>query len=275
MHPSNDTEATLRSLLARRILILDGAMGTMIQQHRLSEEQYRGAQFAGHARDLKGNNELLSLTRPDLISEIHEAYFAAGADISEFPRERFDVESGRRYHLDLIAPALRALQCAPQPVIAAIEGSCVGGGLEIASVCDLRIGALGCRLGAPVGRLGFPLALPELAPMLRLAGPALVSDLLLTGRLLQADEAQAAGLLQRVVAAEELDAAVEQLVEAVRAGSPLAARLNKANIRMLVEQGGAFTDAQLVDSFGFFASDDYSEGLQAFLSKRKPIFRGR
>lgn len=202
-------------------------------------------------------------------------HFAAGADISEFPRERFDVESGRRYHLDLIAPALRALQCAPQPVIAAIEGSCVGGGLEIASVCDLRIGALGCRLGAPVGRLGFPLALPELAPMLRLAGPALVSDLLLTGRLLQADEAQAAGLLQRVVAAEELDAAVEQLVEAVRAGSPLAARLNKANIRMLVEQGGAFTDAQLVDSFGFFASDDYSEGLQAFLSKRKPIFRGR
>jgi enoyl-CoA hydratase/carnithine racemase len=160
-------------------------------------------------------------------------------------------------------------------VIAAIEGSCVGGGLEIASVCDLRIGALGCRLGAPVGRLGFPLALPELAPMLRLAGPALVSDLLLTGRLLQADEAQAAGLLQRVVAAGELDAAVEQLVEAVCAGSPLAARLNKANIRMLVEQGGAFTDAQLVDSFGFFASDDYSEGLQAFLSKRKPIFRGR
>jgi enoyl-CoA hydratase len=65
------------------------------------------------------------------------------------------------------------------------------------------------------------------------------------------------------------------LVEAVCAGSPLAARLNKANIRMLVEQGGAFTDAQLVDSFGFFASDDYPEGLQAFLSKRKPIFRGR
>ena len=106
-------------------------------------------------------------------------HFAAGADISEFPRERFDIDSGRRYHLDLIAPALHALQRAPQPVIAAIEGSCVGGGLEIAGVCDLRIGARGCRLGAPVGRLGFPLALPELSPLLRLVGPALLSDLLL------------------------------------------------------------------------------------------------
>ena len=83
MPTPTDTEAILRSLLARRILILDGAMGTMIQQHRLSEEQYRGTQFAGHARDLKGNNELLSLTRPELIAQIHDAYFAAGADIIE------------------------------------------------------------------------------------------------------------------------------------------------------------------------------------------------
>lgn len=202
-------------------------------------------------------------------------HFAAGADISEFPRERFDVESGRRYHLDLIAPVLRALQCAPQPVIAAIEGSCVGGGLEIASVCDLRIGARGCRLGAPVGRLGFPLALPELAPLLRLAGPAMVSDLLLTGRLLETDEALAAGLLQRVVSPDALDAAVEQMIEAVRAGSPLASRLNKANIRMLSEQSGTFTDAQLTESFAFFASDDYAEGIRAFLARRKPVFRGR
>ncbi len=79
----SETEARLRELLARRILILDGAMGTMIQQHRLSEEQYRGERFAGHHRDVKGNNELLSLTCPGLIAGIHEAYFAAGADIIE------------------------------------------------------------------------------------------------------------------------------------------------------------------------------------------------
>ena len=83
MSTAPDTEAILRSLLARRILILDGAMGTLIQQHKLSEEQYRGSQFASHPRDLKGNNELLSLTRPELIAQIHDDYLAAGADIIE------------------------------------------------------------------------------------------------------------------------------------------------------------------------------------------------
>ena len=77
------TESRLRELLARRILILDGAMGTMIQQYRLSEADFRGERFAGHPIDLRGNNDLLSLTRPELIREIHEQYLAAGADIIE------------------------------------------------------------------------------------------------------------------------------------------------------------------------------------------------
>src|SRR5690606_17501031 len=79
----NPTEARLRDLLARRILILDGAMGTMIQRHRLDEAAYRGERFADLAQDVKGNNELLSLTQPQLIREIHEQYLAAGADIVE------------------------------------------------------------------------------------------------------------------------------------------------------------------------------------------------
>ncbi len=77
------TESRLRELLARRILILDGAMGTLIQQYRLSEAEFRGERFAGHPIDLRGNNDLLSLTRPELIREIHEQYLAAGADIIE------------------------------------------------------------------------------------------------------------------------------------------------------------------------------------------------
>jgi len=79
----SDTEARLRALLDERILILDGAMGTMIQQHRLAEADFRGERFAQFERDLKGNNELLCLTRPALIEAIHDAYLEAGADIIE------------------------------------------------------------------------------------------------------------------------------------------------------------------------------------------------
>jgi 5-methyltetrahydrofolate--homocysteine methyltransferase len=82
-HPQPDRSNQLRELLAQRLLILDGAMGTMVQQHMLVEADYRGARFANHAKDLKGNNDLLCLTRPDVIRGIHEAYLAAGADILE------------------------------------------------------------------------------------------------------------------------------------------------------------------------------------------------
>jgi 5-methyltetrahydrofolate--homocysteine methyltransferase len=82
-HPVSPLEATLREALSRRILVLDGAMGTMIQRYKLTEADYRGERFADFARDLKGNNELLSLTRPAVIAEIHEGYLAAGADIIE------------------------------------------------------------------------------------------------------------------------------------------------------------------------------------------------
>jgi enoyl-CoA hydratase/carnithine racemase len=201
-------------------------------------------------------------------------HFAAGADIAEFPRERFDVASGRHYHLGLIAPALEAIAAAPQVVIAAIEGNCVGGGLEIATVCDLRIATSGCRIGAPVGRLGFPLALPELAPLLRLVGPALAADLLLTGRLLSGEEALARGLVQRAVPQASFETALAEVVTAVQAGSPLAARLNKRNLRMLCAQAGQFSEAQLDASFAFFGSNDYTEGMTAFLQRRAPRFTG-
>jgi enoyl-CoA hydratase/carnithine racemase len=202
-------------------------------------------------------------------------HFAAGADIAEFPRERFDIASGRRYHLEVIAPALAAIRDAPQPVVAALEGNCVGGGLEIASVCDLRIAAEGSRLGAPVGKLGFPLALPELAPLLRLVGPGVAAELLLAGRLLEAREALAKGVVQRVVPPDALEAAVDETVQGVLSGSPLAARLNKRNLQMLMAQGGVFSDAQLDASFAFFSSGDYAEGMRAFLERRRPRFTGR
>lgn len=204
-----------------------------------------------------------------------DGHFAAGADIREFSAVRHDESSGRRYHLELLAPALEALRALPIPVIAAIQGHCIGGGLEIALACDLRIAAADASLGAPVGRLGFPLALPELVPLLDLVGPGVAADLLLAGRLLSGIEAQACGLVQRTVPAAGFDAAVVQIVEAVQAGSPLAARLNKRFIRLAQMRGGRLTEADIAGSFGFFGSHDYREGLAAFLQRRSPRFTGR
>lgn len=201
--------------------------------------------------------------------------FAAGADIEEFREFRYDEASGRRFHLELLAPALEAIRAAPQPVVAAIEGVCVGGGLEIALACDLRIAAEGARFGAPVGRLGFPFALPELRPLLELVGPAVAAELLLAGRLYDAQEALAKGLIHRAVPSDGLAAAIEETVAGVLAGSALAARLNKSQIRLLLARGLRYTQHDLDASFAFFGSDDYREGVSAFLEKRPPRFTGK
>jgi enoyl-CoA hydratase/carnithine racemase len=201
--------------------------------------------------------------------------FAAGADIEEFTLERHDELSGRRYHLDLIGPALSAVEHCPVPVIAAIEGVCVGGGLEIALSCDIRIARDDARFGVPVGRIGFPLALPEMVPLLQLVGPAVAAELLLANRLFDAPEAAAKGLVQRVLDAAQFEPALAQLLRGVLAGSPLAARLNKAQIRLLLDQRMRYTQHDLDASFAFFSSADYKEGITAFLAKRPPQFTGK
>ncbi|MBF1263785.1 MAG: homocysteine S-methyltransferase family protein, partial [Lautropia mirabilis] len=96
-------ETRLRELLKERILILDGAMGTMIQQYKLGEDDYRGERFRDHAHDVKGNNELLSLTRPDIIQEIHEKYLEAGADLIETNTFGATAVAQADYHLPELA----------------------------------------------------------------------------------------------------------------------------------------------------------------------------
>lgn len=200
--------------------------------------------------------------------------FAAGADIEEFAIVRHDQASGRRYHLDILAPALAAIRNVPMPTVAAIEGVCVGGGLEIAIACDVRIATEDARLGLPVGRLGFPFALPELVPLLDLVGPGLAAELLLTGRLLDGTEGCAKGLVQRAVSRDHFEAVMAECVRGILAGSPAAARQNKAQLRMLFERAPRYSAQELEASFAFLDSADYREGVAAFLAKRPPRFGG-
>jgi enoyl-CoA hydratase/carnithine racemase len=197
--------------------------------------------------------------------------FAAGADLAEFEEVHSDAVNARRFHLETVEPALMAVRDVPQPVLAAVEGICAGGGLEIAMACDIRIAADGARFGVPVGRLGFPVVLPELRLLLDRLGPAVTTELLLTGRLLGAQEALAKGVIARTAPAAEFERQVGETVQSILAGSPLAARRNKAQIQLLLERR-SYTVHDLDASFDFLQSNDHREGLAAFIAKRLPRF---
>jgi enoyl-CoA hydratase/carnithine racemase len=200
--------------------------------------------------------------------------FAAGADIAEFPVVRGDEAAVRRYHMEIIAPALAAIAGCLHPTLAMIEGVCVGGGLEIACHCDLRIAADNSRFGVPINRLGFPMAPGELQGLLALAGRAVALEILLEGRVFDAAEASVKGLLPRGVPAGGLAAEVDATVRRIAAGAQVAARINKATIRRLSPQPEPLSADELRAHFAYAGGGDHAEGVAAFLARRPPQFEG-
>ena len=200
--------------------------------------------------------------------------FAAGGDIEEFLTLRSTLEQARIYHGEWVAGALAAVADCRHPTIAAIEGPCIGGGLEIAAACDLRIAGEGARFGAPIMRLGFAMYAGELAGLLALAGPATALEILLEGRILTAREAHEKQLLTRVVADAEVQAEALATARRIAAGAPLVARLHKRLVRRLTAAARAPDLDALRENFAFLDSNDYREGLAAFFDKRPPDFTG-
>ena len=197
--------------------------------------------------------------------------FAAGADIREFPAERADMAGVQRYHREVLAPALAAVAACPHPVVAQIEGVCVGGGLEIASQCDLRIAGASARFGVPINRLGFPMAPTRCAACA--GGPRAALAILLEGRVFGADEARAMGLLTRVVDDAQVATEARRSAERIAQGAPLAARINKRLSRRLAE-GGPLSEDDYRDYFSYAESRDHQEGVRAFLAGEDPTFTG-
>ncbi len=200
-------------------------------------------------------------------------HFAAGADVEEFSSVRSTSTQGMHYHNEVIARALEAVSDCPHPTLAAIEGVCVGGGLEIACACDMRIAAPNSRFGIPISRLGFALAPGELQHLLRLVGKAVALEILLEGRVFDAVEAKEKGLVNRIAG----DPAAEALATAQRIaqGAPLAARMNKKMVRRLAPLPEPLSEQEMRDAFAILESHDYREGVQSFLAKRKPVFTGK
>lgn len=201
--------------------------------------------------------------------------FAAGADISEFDQVRSTREQVTEFHERTVFGALSAIYDCPVPVIAQIQGACAGGGLEIASVCDLRIAGRSARLGVPIRTLGFSLAMGEMEWLYRLAGPAVTAELLFEGRMLDAGEAHAKGLLTHVF--DDSKVAGQAWATAVRIteSAPLAVRTHKRQLRRLMADPSPVTREERLASYAFADSEDYAIGIRAFRDKAKPAFVGR
>lgn len=201
--------------------------------------------------------------------------FAAGADIAEFATERNNFEQGKVYHRELVYGALRAVGECRHPTVAMIHGACAGGGLELACQCDFRLAGHSARFGVPINRLGFAIAYDELAALLPLVGRAVALEILVEGRVWGSEEAEAKGLLTRLVADADLAAETQATVQRICAGAPLVARWHKQFVRRLTPQPAPLSDAEIDANFDYFSTDDYRIGYDAFINKQKPKFQGR
>ncbi|MCW5604585.1 MAG: enoyl-CoA hydratase/isomerase family protein [Burkholderiales bacterium] len=201
--------------------------------------------------------------------------FAAGADIAEFARVRDNVEQGRVYHREHVYGALQAVEECRHPTVAMIHGPCVGGGLEIACQCDLRMSGASGRFGVPINRLGFAIAYDELAALLPLVGRAVALEILVEGRVWDAPEALAKGLLTRLVADDVLEEEAYATARRIADGAPLVARWHKRFVRRLTPQPTPLTPEEIEDNFAYFNTEDYRIGYDAFINKKKPKFVGR
>ncbi|MDM0103860.1 enoyl-CoA hydratase/isomerase family protein [Variovorax sp. J22R24] len=201
------------------------------------------------------------------------AAFCAGGDISEYPSFRFDEARLREFHENEVWSALAAMLACELPMVACIEGACMGAGLEIASCCDIRLAGASARFGAPIAKLGFPMAPREAALVHGAIGDALARDMLLAASVHGADRLYDAGFLLRVVPDAELAAEALNLAQRIAALAPGAARLNKRTFAALRRSTAHESIAPLLAAaYDYADSTEHREGIEAFLSKRAPVF---
>lgn len=202
-----------------------------------------------------------------------EKAFSPGNDIGEFATERANKQQAIEYGHAMHTTANALAQCR-HPLIAQIHGICVGGGLEIAALCDFRICGESSRFGAPVKNLGLVMAYPEMAPLVRLVGPAIALEILLEGRIFDAREALAKRIVTRVVPDDQVATEARATAQRIADGAPLAARWHKKFARRLADPR-PLSDAEYDECYDCFDTEDFRIGYEAFLAKRKPTFLGK
>ena len=197
--------------------------------------------------------------------------FSPGNDISEFKTQRSNSRQAKEYGKYLHGTLSSILNC-PIPVIALIEGICVGGGLEIAACCDIRICGISSKFGVPINRLGLTMAPREMKPFIQLVGKSIALEILLEGRVFDSNEAFQKGLVNKVVPVSELEAETVSWAREILRHSPMALRLLKAGLNA-ADDGLAGVQQLAGDAtLLFYLTEEGQEGRNAYQEKREPNF---
>jgi enoyl-CoA hydratase len=200
--------------------------------------------------------------------------FVSGADISKFEKERSDEASVARYG-QTVEASYNAFHQFPKPTIAMIRGYCIGGGMGLATCCDLRIATEGSKFGVPAAKLGLGYGYPGLKRLVDIVGPSFAMEIFYTARQFTAAEAVTMGLVNRVVPDAELEKYVKDYAEVIAGNAPLTIKAVKVTVAEVMREDSKRNiklTQDLVDAC--FKSNDYQEGRKAFMEKRKPVFTG-
>lgn len=239
-----------------------------IQVVEIANASKRNAMTRSMWRQLRTVFEEIQNT-PDVrcvVVQGHGAAFCAGGDISEYPNFRFESSSLAVFHEEDVWGGLQSMLSCDVPIVASIYGACMGAGVEIASCCDVRLVSEGAKFGAPIAKLGFPMAPKELQLVAASVGAHTAKRMLLEAAIFSAQDMAATGWCAQPVTAIELEKHLMRTVERIAALAPQAARLNKQVMRSLnsgVRQG---------DVYAYAPSEEHREGVSAFLAKRPARF---
>jgi enoyl-CoA hydratase/carnithine racemase len=219
--------------------------------------------------DLTGDESVRCI----VLTGAGEKAFSPGNDISEFETDRSNSEQATAYGA-LMAKNIDAMRACPHPTVAAIRGICVGGGMEVAGLCDVRICGESSRFGAPISKLGLVMGYHEIGALKSLVGTGPALEILLEGRIFDAAEALRLGVVSRVTADDGVMTEARAAAERIAAGAPLVHRWHRKFLQRL-EDPTPLSDAEIAEGFACYDTEDFQTGYKAFLEKKTPKFNGR